>query len=115
MSELKTVEETTVAKPIYTRVRPRVDIVERENALMLMADMPGVSAETLDITLEQNQLTIHGNADAIERSYQLAFTLSKDIDRDLIEASVEHGVLTLTLPKIAEATPAVRQIEVKAA
>lgn len=110
MSELTTTSNTDAKHHVY---RPAIDIVEHDASLILYADMPGVSAETIDLTLENNQLTIHGKADARQKTYQRAFTLSKNIDRDNIEAAVTNGVLTLTLPKVAEVAPTVRQIAVK--
>lgn len=85
--------------------KPRVDIVEQDGTLMLMADMPGVSAETLEITLENSELTLSGNADDRDVVYQRAFTIGQRIDQDSIAANVKDGVLTLTLPRLPEAEP----------
>jgi HSP20 family protein len=105
---------------------PRVDIMERDGDITLLADMPGVSSDSVDITLEKNILTIRGavqfeRPEGYDRAYaeyavgdyERTFALSDEVDRDRIEASVKNGVLRLLLPK-AEAAKA-RKIAVKAA
>ena len=97
---------------------PDVDIYETDDALMLVADMPGIRADQLDVRLEKDVLTIHGQASPVdvgERTlihaeyepgdYYRAFSLSDEIDRERIEASLKNGVLTLRLPKAASAKP----------
>lgn len=116
MTDLVKTEETQVETTAnYRRMRPRVDIVEQPTQFLLYADMPGVSADNIDVTLERNQLTIHGSSDVRSTLYQRAFTLSKRIDRDTIEANIKDGVLTLTLPKATPEVPPVKQIAVTAA
>jgi len=105
---------------------PRVDICETKDAIVLLADMPGVDEKSIDITLEKNVLTLSGRVepDTYEGyrpayveyeagDFERAFTLSDEIDRDRIEASVKNGVLKLTLPK-AEPVK-LRKINVKSA
>ena len=105
---------------------PRADIYESENEIILLADMPGVNEESLDITLEKNILTINAFVDesfpeGFERiyaeydsgDYQRSFKLSNRIDQDKIEAVVKNGELRLRLPK-AEPAKA-KKIKVKAA
>jgi len=105
---------------------PRVDIHETKDAIILLADMPGVDEKSVDITLEKNVLTLSGRvqpasyegyraayAEYDSGDYERAFTLSDEIDRDKIEASVKNGVLKLTLPK-AEPVK-LRKISVKSA
>lgn len=96
-----------------TRVfTPTVNIIEKDNDLILLADMPGVDDKSVDITLEKNLLTIYGRVEpevpAKHRlvfseygvgDYQRTFTLSDEIDRDHIKASVKDGMLKLVLPK----------------
>ena len=121
-SEVKEGAERTRSKKLYT---PAVDIVEGKDSLYLVADMPGVNENSVDITLEKNVLTIYGTVEPeIPENhrlvsseygigdYQRTFTLSDEIDREKIEASVKNGVLRLTLPK-AEAAKT-RKIPVKA-
>ena len=91
----------------------------------MLAEMPGVSPEGVDISLERRVLTIRGHSAANEHGsyqrvyneyadgdYERVFTLSENIDRDRIEATLKDGVLQLVLPK-AEAARA-RRIELKA-
>jgi HSP20 family molecular chaperone IbpA len=96
---------------------PRVDIYETKNSLVLVADMPGVDETTVDVELEKNVLTIAGRVDAEKPAggmmyseyetgdYERAFTLSDEIDRDKIAATVKNGVLRLELPKAEKAKP----------
>lgn len=99
------------------------DIRETNESIVLTADMPGVKPEGVDVTLENNVLTVRGTvadeyrsaeAPAYEEyesgNYQRSFTLSDEIDRDGIEARMNNGVLTLTLPKTM---PSQKKIEVK--
>ena len=115
--------ERTQAKKVFI---PRVDICETKDAIVLLADMPGVDEKSIDITLEKNVLTLLGRVgpDTYEGyraayveydagDYERAFTLSDEIDRDRIDASVRNGVLRLTLPK-AEPVK-LRKINVKSA
>jgi len=105
---------------------PRVDIFEDNDAITILADMPGIDAEALDITLEKEILTINGYVEPVEpEDHSLAyaeyeegdfvrrFTLSNKIDQEKIEASVKDGVLRLRLPKIGPAKA--RKIAVSAA
>lgn len=114
--------ERTRAARIFT---PAVDIIERENHIVILADMPGVDEKSVDITLERNILSIYGRIEPeIPEGYKLidseygvgdyqrTFSLSDEVDRGKIQATVRDGVLKLMLPK-AEAAKA-RRIEVKA-
>lgn len=114
--------ETTTGEPVY---RPLTDIIETDDGVTLMVDMPGVAPEDVDVTLEKRVLTIHGrvrptnpeklqlvHAEYGEGDFERAFTLSEDFDGDKIDATLSHGVLTLKLPHAAEARP--KKITVKA-
>lgn len=103
-------------------VTPPVDIYENGDALIVTADLPGVSKENLDVRVENNLLTIRGKpshlapGDPIYREYELAsffrqFELNEKVDQANISAELQHGVLTLRLPKAQEAKP--RKIEVR--
>ncbi len=105
--------ETTRATPLYT---PTVDIIEHKEDIVLFADMPGVDEKSVDITLDKDQLTVYGKVepDVPEKhrlviseygvgDYKRTFTVSNEIDRDRIEASVKNGVLKLVLPKAESA------------
>ena len=104
---------------------PNVDILERKDDILLVADMPGVDEKSIDITLDKNILTINGyvEPEVPEKcclayaeynigDYERTFTLSDEIDRNSISATVKNGVLRLTLPKAAEVKE--RKIAVKA-
>jgi len=108
-SELERGVERTHARRVYT---PSVDIVERENDIVLKADMPGIDEKSVDITLEKDLLTIHGSVEPEVPEnrrlvlsgygvgdYERTFTLSNAIDRENIHASVKDGVLRMILPK----------------
>jgi HSP20 family molecular chaperone IbpA len=101
--------EQTRAKRLF---RPDVDIVERKDDIIIMADMPGVDKNSVDITLENKVLTIYGKVDTeIPEKHKLyiseygigdyhrVFIINEEIDRDKIEASVKNGVLKILLPK----------------
>jgi len=105
---------------------PRVDIYEDGEQVVIVADMPGVNENSVDITLEKNVLTINGTVDFVEPDnvslayseyrvgdYKRSFTLSDGVDRDNIEATVTDGVLRLYLPKAAPAK--IKKIAVKVA
>ena len=104
---------------------PNVDIYESGDDVVLLADMPGIDENTIDIMLEKNILTIRGFADDGEREgyglayseydtgdYERTFALSDEVDRNKIEATMKNGVLKLTLPRAEEART--RRIEVTA-
>ncbi len=103
---------------------PRCDIYETKDALIVLADMPGVDENNIDITLEKNILTLTGtvcetnfdNHSLIYSEYKTGnfervFALSDEVNKDEIKASLKNGVLKLTLPKspVAQA----RKIAVK--
>ena len=106
---------------------PPVDILEQPDAIRIMAEVPGVKPENVKISLENNFLTIHGSKEQIaeertervhryERTYgafERSFTLPATVDATAIKATYEHGVLTVTLPKVEKAKP--RQIDVQVA
>jgi HSP20 family molecular chaperone IbpA len=103
---------------------PDVDIFETEAELTLLADIPGVKPEDLNIDLRENTLTLTGevtpaagsNEEDVLMEYETGkyfrqFSLSEVIDQSKIDAQLNDGVLRLTLPKVEKATP--RKITVK--
>ena len=114
--------QRTPPRPVFL---PPADIYETKDSIVVLAEMPGVSPEGVDISLERRVLTIRGHSAANDHSgyqrvynefadgdYERVFTLSEYIDRDRIEATLKDGLLQLVLPK-AEAAKA-RRIELKA-
>lgn len=123
--EVQVVEGTERTRPGRAYV-PRADIYETEEALVVLADMPGVDQNSLDITLEKNVLSIRGHveiqnpdnynlayAEYEVGDYERNFTLSDGIDTDNISASIKNGVLQINLPKSGPAKA--RKINVLAA
>jgi HSP20 family protein len=113
--------ERTWSGRYYT---PNVDILESENELTVLADMPGVSAGDVDIRFENGELSIHGKVKPRQEegtSYVLyeyglgdfyrTFQISETIDAERITAECKDGVLTLHLPKVERVKP--RKIAVK--
>lgn len=102
---------------------PRIDIWETDDELVLYADMPGVSAENLDIQFENRELRIYGNVDPRHENIKFlygeygigdfyrTFTIGESIDSEKITAELKNGVLVLHLPKTESVKP--RKIEVK--
>mgnify|MGYP000885895708 CR=1 FL=1 len=105
-----------------------IDLYETADAVVLEMAVPGLRPEQLDVSLEGRQLTIHGvlpdgeeGQEAERRSYwvrsiprgefQRTVTIPAGVDADAIEARVDQGMLTLTMPKAAEARA--RRIEVR--
>jgi HSP20 family protein len=128
--ELKVKEKQELASPAeLTRpglvFTPSVDIFENEREIVLLADMPGVQAQALNIDLRDNTLTLEGGVESFEADgeeavlieyevgkYYRQFSLSEVIDQNKIDAQLNNGVLRLTLPKVEKAAP--RTITVQA-
>jgi HSP20 family protein len=102
---------------------PAVDIFETADGLTVVADVPGVAKDGLDINVDNRILTIRGSVSLPQRegmisqefgmlNYFRQFKLTDEVDQANIKASLEQGVLTLALPKAEHAKP--RRIEVKA-
>lgn len=105
-------------------MRPPVDIFEDDDSVILLADMPGVSREHLDVRVDGDTLLIEGTADVpqvgemelihsemLSPVYRRSFSLSRDLDPQKIEAELKDGVLRLRLHKAEQAKP--RRIEVR--
>ncbi len=106
-----------------TYFAPHVDIFESEREVIVIADVPGVPPEGVELSLEENVLTIQGHRPPqkplgrpILEEYEIGhylrrFTVAETIDQDRIEASLADGVLQVRLPKATPAQP--RKIQVK--
>ncbi len=104
---------------------PACDIVEDNDAVKIVAEVPGVRPEDVKLSLENNIITIRGEkrhqheekagqVHRFERSYgafEQSFALPNSVDAEKIEASYEGGLLTVTLPRAEKAKP--REIQVR--
>lgn len=109
-----------------TFVVPPVDVYENESAITLLADLPGVPKDQLNLRVDGETLVIEATATGSSApqdmelvygelqcaSYRRQFTLSRELDASRIEAQLRDGVLRLTIPKAEEARP--RRIQVQA-
>ena len=104
---------------------PRVDVLEDESGITLLADLPGVPKDGVDLKVEGDTLLIEGAvttptpeglrsvyAEVRIPRYRRAFTLSRELDSSHIEANMKDGVLSLRIPKQEHAKP--RRISVGA-
>jgi HSP20 family protein len=113
--------ETTRGGVYFT---PRVDIFETDAELTLLADLPGVRPEDVDLRYEKGELLLHGRVKARHPNNQLwlneydegdffrAFNIHESVDSSRITAECKNGVLTVHLPKQEKARP--KQITVRA-
>ncbi len=105
---------------------PPVDVIEDEGGITLVADMPGVSKDNLNLRLEAQSLTIEGAlslnapqdmmsryAEVRSQHYERTFALSKELDGEQATAQLAHGVLKVRIPKAQHAVP--RKIQVNVA
>ncbi len=103
---------------------PAVDVIEDPQGILLIADLPGVPKEQLNIQVDGDLLTLEGaialpvpqgitsiHAEIEAPRFRRAFTLSRELDAERVEAELRHGVLRLRIPKKAHAQP--RRIEVQ--
>ena len=108
---------------------PTLDVVERADAYLISAELPGVDPSAVEISFENNTLTLRGTkqpwlqpqqteelrvytAERLSGQFERAVRLPEYVEGDKIEATYAHGVLTITVPKAVAARP--RRIEVKA-
>ncbi len=108
---------------------PAVDVVEKEGAWAITAELPGLDEKAVDVTIAGDVLTLKGEktesrdeddkgTHVSERrygSFARSFRLPEGVDPEKIEASFANGILTVTIPKRAEAKAEEKKIEVKAA
>lgn len=126
--ELKVQQKKEVEQKAETTNRekyfiPAVDIFESETDVTVIAEMPGVTAEGIEITLEDDVLIMKGKKELEAGTgrillqeyetgnYQRRFTVAETIDQDKIKATMTDGMLRITLPKAEPAKP--RKIEVQ--
>lgn len=112
--------ELTYDRPVFT---PLTDIYEEGDTINVCCEVPGVSKDKVDISMEDNNLTITAyqdeeNLDSFDLIhqgyrkgiYKRSFTVSEGIDREKISAKLENGVLKLALPKSESLKP--KQIKI---
>jgi HSP20 family molecular chaperone IbpA len=125
MSETKQVKRAAAEQDTQRAVLPAIDVFEDASGITLLADMPGVPKEQLELKVEGEALLIEGGVqprtpDGLEAiyaelrapRYRRSFTLSRELDTSRIEAKLKDGVLRLRIPKQAHAQP--RRIAVTA-
>ena len=109
-------------------IAPRVDVTEDNNAYEITAEMPGVEEKDIEVSVREDRLTLRGEKKGekeekkkdyhmTERSYgsfERSFRLPGNVDAENIKADFAKGVLTVTLPKTAEAKAKERKIAIKA-
>ncbi len=126
MADSNQLTSTKPTESTQRPVSPAVDIFEDAGGITLLADMPGVSRERLDVKLDGDNLSVEGSveldapaemralwAEVNVPRFRRVFTLSRELDTSRVEANLKDGVLTLRVPKLAHAQP--RRIEVTAA
>ncbi len=105
-----------------------IDVTADEKQVVIQASLPGVKPEGVNVTIEDNRLTIEGQVNSVEEtekdryvirerhsgSFYRSLALPKDLQDDSVEARFENGVLTLTLPRVPEVKPQAKTIEIKA-
>ena len=117
---------TAQGSPDTRFVVPRVDVLEDETGITLLADLPGVSRDRLGVRVEGETLLIEAelvlpvpqgmqatHAEVQHTRYRRTFTLSRELDPDKVAAELNHGVLRVRIPKAAHAQP--RRIAVQVA
>ncbi len=126
------VPETSSSESIYSRAeasermlfKPPIDIYESEGGLVLLADLPGVAVDTLELQVQDNKLTLFGrvkkpvgedaelrHCEYHEGDFLRSFILSEQVDYDRITATLNNGVLKVVLPRTQKAEP--RRIQVQ--
>jgi HSP20 family protein len=109
--------------PRGVTVMPRVDILETDDELLLLADLPGVQPQDVDVRFENGELALHGRRyprypdkprvrwETEAANYYRVFRVTEHVAGDRISAELKNGVLTVRLPKVEAVKP--RRIAVK--
>ena len=119
--ELEKKDETTIPIRVFL---PTADIYETQEALTVILEMPGVDRDNIEVNVENGVLTVEGKINFGKYEglqpiyseynigpYRRSFRISSQVDQENIRAELRDGVVSLVLPKAAEAKP--RRIEVK--
>jgi HSP20 family protein len=107
-----------VSNQVDQFVQPRASVYEAAEAVILELEMPGVSRDKIDVTVEKDELTVTGwrhaedyqkyeviHQERLPLSFRRSFVLGDTIDADNIGAALNNGVLRLSLPKSERAKP----------
>ena len=98
-----------VAEERAVTVNPRVDVLETEGEFLVLADMPGVKPQDVDIRFDKGELAVHGWRPAGREfeavAYYRSFAVAETVAADKITADLKAGVLTIHLPKVEAAKP----------
>ena len=126
MSDNKAMTPNSAEPDLQRWVLPAVDVYEDETGITLLADMPGVPKDRLELKVEGDALLIEGSvqpstpegleaiyAEVRIPRYRRSFSLSRELDTSRVDANLKDGVLTLRIPKQAHAQP--RRIAVSSA
>jgi len=112
---VKKEDTEVVASEVRAEAMARFDVIVKDKHIEVLADMPGVTKDTVDITIHQNVLEITGKRtdyDGMTRlDHKCSFTLGEQVSRDGITATVNNGVLKLAIPKAKD--HGVKKIKVK--
>ena len=124
MNTITQVNDKPASRHDEPSLLPPVDVVEDATGITLYADMPGVPRDKLNLRVEGDQLTLEGemalplppgmaasHAEVTLSRYRRAFTLSKELDADKVNAELSNGVLRVRIPKAEHAQP--RKISVQ--
>lgn len=118
MNDVTKVKEASATTRQEAALLPPVDVVEDASGITLYADLPGVPKDKLALRVEGDQLNIEADlvlpvpqgmeathAEVARSRYQRAFTLSKELDADKVQAELSQGVLRVRIPKAEHAQP----------
>ncbi len=101
VKDIEKKEETAVENRTF--VWARSDVILKDKHVEVLADMPGVESDSVDITLHKNILEIKGRRSDYDglgrKDYRSSFTLGEEVKRDGIKATVKNGVLMVVIPK----------------
>ena len=102
-------------EPADTNRAPITDVQEDEQGYQVMLELPGIKKDNLDLTVDNGVLTVHAvsknEEDAIKLSFKRVFKLPESVQPDKIAATLEDGVLKISLPKVEAIKP--RKIKIK--
>lgn len=114
--------------PVSTKsgIMPTINVYEKEGVVMVEADLPGIKEEDLSIEVGEDRLTLSGNRDEKMEvkeenyfrretsfgSFSRTIALPTEVDKDKAEAELKNGILTISLPRSAEAKPKLTKIKV---